>query len=93
MTLAHTDTGVDGLRVRAEANALLDVDSRLIFPDEIQRLVPALDASKKAHAPIQAALYHPPGGIIRHDAVVWGYARGAEPDGHRNPPAYGSPRH
>ena len=78
LTLAHTDTGVDGLRVRAEANALLDVDSRLIFPDEIQRLVPALDVSKKAHAPIQAALYHPPGGIIRHDAVVWGYARGAD---------------
>ena len=25
-----------------------------------------------------AALYHPPGGIIRHDAVVWGYARGAD---------------
>jgi sarcosine oxidase subunit beta len=23
-------------------------------------------------------LWHPPGGIIRHDAVVWGYARGAD---------------
>ncbi len=78
LTLAHTDTGVDGLRVRAEANALLDVNSRLIFPEEIKRLVPALDVSKAAHAPIQAALYHPPGGIIRHDAVVWGYARGAD---------------
>ena len=22
--------------------------------------------------PIQGALYHPPGGVIRHDAVVWG---------------------
>ena len=78
LTLAHTDTGVDGLRVRAEANALLGVNSRLIFPEEIKRLVPALDVSKAAHAPIQAALYHPPGGIIRHDAVVWGYARGAD---------------
>ena len=27
------------------------------------------------------ALYHPPGGIIRHDAVVWGYARGADRGG------------
>ena len=27
------------------------------------------------------ALYHPPGGIIRHDAVVWGYARGADAHG------------
>ena len=27
------------------------------------------------------ALFHPPGGIIRHDAVVWGYARGADRGG------------
>ena len=27
------------------------------------------------------ALYHPPGGIIRHDAVVWGFARGADSGG------------
>ena len=27
--------------------------------------------------PIQGALYYPPGGIIRHDAVVWGYAKQA----------------
>jgi sarcosine oxidase subunit beta len=27
------------------------------------------------------ALWHPPGGIIRHDAVVWGYARGASAQG------------
>ena len=31
--------------------------------------------------PIMAALYHPPGGIIRHDAVVWAYARGADRGG------------
>ncbi|MGD9764822.1 MAG: FAD-dependent oxidoreductase [Candidatus Binatia bacterium] len=78
LTLAHSDTGVDGLRVRAEANALLGVDSRLIGPDEIKGLVPAIDIRPTAHHPIRAALYHPPGGIIRHDAVVWGYARGAD---------------
>ena len=37
-----------------------------------------LDLSDHPRYPIQAALYHPPGGIIRHDAVVWGYARGAD---------------
>ena len=31
--------------------------------------------------PILGALYHPPGGIIRHDAVVWGFARGADRGG------------
>ena len=78
MTLAHNDTGVDGLRVRAENNELLGVDSRIIWPDEIQRLVPAMDVGKTSRYPILAALYHPPGGIIRHDAVVWGYARAAD---------------
>jgi sarcosine oxidase subunit beta len=41
-------------------------------------MVPALDVSKSARYPILAGLYHPPGGIIRHDAVMWGYARGAD---------------
>ena len=78
LTLAHTDSAVTGLRVRAETNKLVGVDSRLIWPDEIKQLVPELDVSTTARYPIQAALYHPPGGIIRHDAVVWGYARGAD---------------
>src|SRR5262249_2600252 len=34
--------------------------------------------SDRTHQPVLAGLYHPPGGIIRHDAVVWGYARGAD---------------
>lgn len=78
LTLAHTDSAVNGLRVRAEANMLLGVESRVIGPEDIKRLVPAIDVSQHAHYPIRAALYHPPGGIIRHDAVVWGYARGAD---------------
>jgi sarcosine oxidase, subunit beta len=78
MTLAHTDSAIIGLRVRAEVNALMGVDSRLIGPEEIARLVPALDVSTHPRYPVMAALYHPPGGIIRHDAVVWGYARAVE---------------
>jgi sarcosine oxidase, subunit beta len=78
LTLGHTDSAVNGLRVRAENNQVLGVDSRMIFPDEIRRLVPAMDLSNRARFPVLAALYHPPGGIIRHDAVVWGYARACD---------------
>jgi len=78
LTLAHNDSGVAGLRVRAENNQLLGVDSRIIYPEEIRRLVPAMDVSSRAHWPVVAALYHPPGGVIRHDAVVWGYARACD---------------
>ncbi len=78
LTLAHTDRGVTTLRERAETNKLLGVDSRIIARHEIAELVPGLDLSDRQHQPIIAGLYHPPGGIIRHDAVVWGYARGAD---------------
>lgn len=78
LTLAHTDSAINGLRVRAETNRFLGVDSRIIGPDEIHKLVPTLDLSRRPRYPILAALYHPPGGIIRHDAVVWGYARACD---------------
>jgi sarcosine oxidase subunit beta len=78
LTLAHTDSSLTGLRVRAENNQVLGVDSKLIYPDEIKRMVPAIDISSRARFPIMAALYHPPGGVIRHDAVVWGYARACD---------------
>src|SRR5262245_49116523 len=81
LTLAHTDRGVTTLRERAETNRLLGVDSRLIGTEEPAALVPGLDLSERAHQPILAGLYHPPGGIIRHDAVVWGYARGVDRQG------------
>ncbi len=78
MTLAHSDTAVSGLRVRAGTNQLMGVNSRIISPDEIQKLVPGIDCSDRPRYPIMAALYHPPGGIIRHDAVIWGYARACD---------------
>lgn len=78
LTLAHTESAIVGLRVRAETNQLNGVNSSVIMPDEIRRLVPALDLSTKPRFPVLAALHHPPGGIIRHDAVVWAYARAAD---------------
>jgi sarcosine oxidase, subunit beta len=78
LTLAHTDSSVTGLRVRAENNQLLAVNSRMIDPPEIGALVPTMNLSRDTRYPILAALYHPPGGIIRHDSVVWGYARACD---------------
>jgi sarcosine oxidase subunit beta len=81
LTLAHNDGSLRTMRWRAEVNKLQGVDSEVIGPDEIKRLVPYLDVSAEARYPVLGALYHPPGGIIRHDAVVWGYARGADARG------------
>jgi len=81
LTLAHTDRAMFVMANRAEVNRLQGIDSRLIGPDEVQKLAPAMQVSDDATFPIQGALYHPPGGIIRHDAVVWGFARGADAGG------------
>jgi sarcosine oxidase subunit beta len=81
LTLAHTDRAMFVMANRAEVNRKCGIDSRLIYPDEIKRLAPAMNVSENATYPIQGALYHPPGGIIRHDAVVWGFARGADRGG------------
>jgi sarcosine oxidase subunit beta len=78
MTLAHTDSALRTMRWRSEVNKLQKVDSSVIGPEEVKKLAPSLDTSSNPRYPIMGALYHPPGGTIRHDAVVWGYARAAD---------------
>ena len=78
LTLAHNDSSLRTMRWRAEVNKLQGIDSDVIGPEEIARLVPYLDVSPEARYPVLGALYHPPGGTIRHDAVNWGYARAAD---------------
>jgi sarcosine oxidase, subunit beta len=81
LTLAHTDRALFVMANRAEVNRLQGIDSRLIGPDEVKELAPTMYVGPDATHPIMGALYHPPGGIIRHDAVVWGLARGADAGG------------
>ncbi len=81
LTLAHTDRAMFVMANRAEVNRINGIDSRLIGPDEVQKLAPAMYVGEDTTHPIMGALYHPPGGIIRHDAVVWGFARGADEGG------------
>jgi sarcosine oxidase subunit beta len=81
LTLAHTDRALFVMANRAEVNRLQGIDSRLIGPEEVKELAPAMYVGPDCTHPIMGALYHPPGGIIRHDAVVWGLARGADAGG------------
>jgi sarcosine oxidase, subunit beta len=78
LTLAHNDGSLRTMRWRAEVNKLQGVDSEVIGPEEIAELVPFMDVSADTRYPILGALYHPPGGTVRHDAVNWGYARAAD---------------
>jgi sarcosine oxidase subunit beta len=81
LTLAHSDASLRTMRWRAEVNKLQGVDSEVIVPTDIKKLAPAIDVNERPRFPVLGALHHPPGGIIRHDAVVWGYARAADLNG------------
>jgi sarcosine oxidase, subunit beta len=78
LTLAHSDRGMVVSQERAEVNQLLGIKSEVVGPERIKELCPQLDLSDRPAYPIMGALHHPPGGIIRHDAVVWAFARGAD---------------
>jgi sarcosine oxidase, subunit beta len=78
MTLAHTERALATATERASVNQQLGIDSRVIGVDEVRRRCPALDLSRDVTWPVVGALLHPGGAILRHDAVVWGYARGAD---------------
>jgi sarcosine oxidase subunit beta len=81
LTLAHSERSVAVQRERAEANQLMGVDSHYLEWPEVAKLCPELNMSRNVAYPIMGALYHPPGAVIRHDAVVWGYARKADEHG------------
>jgi sarcosine oxidase subunit beta len=78
LTLAHNDSSLRTMRWRAEVNKVEGIDSEVIDPQGIKEIEPALDVSTNTRYPIVGALWHPPGGVIRHDAVNWGYARAAD---------------
>ncbi|TVQ21363.1 MAG: FAD-dependent oxidoreductase [Leptolyngbya sp. DLM2.Bin15] len=80
-TLAHTDSALRTMRWRAEVNKHFGVASELVGPQEIQDACPEMDLHCGGHLPVLGALYHAPGSIARHDAVAWGYGRGADQRG------------
>ncbi|WP_372740899.1 FAD-dependent oxidoreductase [Neptunomonas sp.] len=76
LTLAHTDATVRSFRQRTEVNKHFGGRTELIGPAEIKELVPTLNMNP-AHMPVLAGLWHMDGATARHDAVAWGYAKGA----------------
>ena len=77
-TLAHTDSAVRTMRWRAEVNKHYGVNSEVVDAKAVLEACPMMDITCAGHAPILGALYHAPGAIARHDAVAWGYGRGAD---------------
>ena len=76
LNLYHSDAQRDAYARRGNAMRLHGVDAELLDRDAVRRMAPFLDFDG-ARFPIQGGLLQPRGGTARHDAVAWGYARGA----------------
>ena len=76
LTLAHTDATVRAFRQRAEVNKHFGGRTEMIDRQQIRELVPSLNLDP-GHIPVLAGLWHIDGATARHDAVAWGYAKGA----------------
>src|SRR5690606_21564497 len=77
INLFHTDAQRDAFRRRGNAMILAGADARLLGREELRAMLPFLNFDN-ARFPIKGGLMQPRGGTARHDAVVWGYARGAD---------------
>lgn len=78
LNLGHTLQDMRDIERRVSANRLNGIDSQLLNTKEVQDIVPILDCSKNARYPVLGASWQARGGVARHDAVAWGYARAAD---------------
>ena len=78
MNLGHTLQDMRDIVRRSSANRLNGIDSEVLTPTDIKRRVPAIDIAPSARYPILGASFQPRGGVARHDAVAWGFARAAD---------------
>jgi len=80
LNVFHSDPQRNAYARRGNAMRLLGVDAELLSRDQVRKLLPFADFDN-ARFPIRGALMQPRGGTVRHDAVVWGYARAADERG------------
>jgi sarcosine oxidase subunit beta len=77
LNLYHSDPQRDAYVRRGNAMLMAGADAELLDQDGVRGLYPFLDF-ENARFPIKGGLLQRRGGTVRHDAVAWGYARGAD---------------
>ncbi|MDB4053269.1 sarcosine oxidase subunit beta family protein [Octadecabacter sp.] len=80
INLFHSDGQRDAFARRGNAMINQGDDAILLDRDGVKDMLPMIDYDN-VRFPIYGGLYHPRGGTARHDAVAWGYARGADQRG------------
>ena len=78
LNLGHSLQDMRDIERRVNANRLNGIDGEVLTAAEVQAKAPLLNCSPKARYPVLGASWQPRGGVARHDAVAWGYARAAD---------------
>jgi sarcosine oxidase subunit beta len=81
MMLAHNQHDEQSLKRHIYANRLNGVDNEWLTPAEAKAFCPPLNMSRDIRYPVIGAALQRRGGVARHDAVAWGYARAADARG------------
>lgn len=79
--LGHTLQDMRDIERRVNANRLNGIDGVVMNAQQIKEKIPIINTSTNARYPILGASFQPRGGVARHDAVAWGFARGADARG------------
>jgi sarcosine oxidase subunit beta len=78
MNVAHNLHDVRELKRRWHANRLNDIDCEWLNTEEVKNFCPVINTSPNIRYPVLGATLQRRAGTARHDAVAWGYARGAD---------------
>jgi len=78
MMLAHTNHDVQVFKRHVHANRAAGVDNEWLTPQQAQDFCSPLNVAHNLRYPVLGAALQRRGGVARHDAVAWGYARAAD---------------
>ncbi|CAM3505395.1 sarcosine oxidase subunit beta family protein [Polaromonas hydrogenivorans] len=76
LNLGHTLQEMRDIERRVTANRLNGVDGEVVTPAQIKEMIPYINLNTRY--PVLGASLQRRGGVARHDAVAWGYARAAD---------------
>ncbi len=79
--VCHSPAQMDAARRRGNIMRANGIDAELFDRAEVKRRLPYLDYSENARFPVHGAIFQSRAGTARHDAVAWGFARGADSRG------------
>jgi sarcosine oxidase subunit beta len=69
---------VQSVKRHIYANRLNGIDNEWLTPEQAKAFCPPLNLSRDIRYPVVGAALQRRGGVARHDAVAWGFARGAD---------------